>query len=158
MPNREEIETMFLAFHGRGWVAGAEEVEHDDGMWHIELEDEPWRFDDAYRRGNDWSCGHTKLFYEGELVLFMSYCGFYPKDVRTFLKETLRKQYEGLAFLGGRGPRTHRANGLSYHNVLQASDEFCVTGREEIYRDSDHHLKLNELLGFHEYMVVVFPS
>lgn len=157
MPDRDEIESAFCILQAHGWVAGAEEVERN-GLWHIEPEDGPWRLDDAYRRGSDWSVGSTSLTYDGEVVLFMAYSGYYKKEARQFLKNTLREAYEAGTFLGGRGPSERRVGLLHYHNFLGAHNSRSFAGREEIYVDSTNHLLPNDLLGYHEYLGMIFPS
>lgn len=159
MPRRDEIEAAFCVLQTQAWVAGAEEVLRDDGFWHIEPDkDGPWHLDDAYRRGGDWSSGFTILTYGGEVVLFMSYTGYYKKEACAFLKDTLREQYEGGFFTGGRGPLMRDEDGLHYRNMLDPRGDFCLVGREEIYVDSNHPVFLMDPLGFHEYTVTVFPS
>lgn len=91
------------------------------------------------------SGGTTTIFYKEIPVWWMAYGGSYKEEAIPFLKEALALSYEDARFVGGRGPKSHRADGLDYRNVVQGNfAEF--RGREEITAYNPRRS-----LGFHDY-------
>lgn len=93
----------------------------------------------------DGSNGTTSLYHKGILTWEMVYGGFYPEDVISFLKETIREAYTDHHWKGGRGRAFASDNKHRYTN--EAHGDFArFYGSEHI-----ETLGENGYGGFHRY-------
>jgi hypothetical protein len=108
-------------------------------------------------RDTNKSTGVTRIWYDGTLVWFMSYGGYYPDSAIKFLKGALGHQYscEG-SFRGGRGPARCVVSDiplsdgpdLTYVNECQGDFE-RFSGKERIL--APQPLAGEVVVGHHEY-------
>lgn len=108
-------------------------------------------------RDTNKSTGVTRIWYDGTLVWYMSYGGYYPNSVTRFLKMALRHQYscEG-SFRGGRGPARCVASdlpfseepGLVYTNEYHGNF-WHFSGKERIF--APQVLAGDAVIGYHDY-------
>jgi hypothetical protein len=84
-------------------------------------------------------------------IWFMSYSGYYPAKVNSFLKSALQQTYKKELFLGGRGPHEYSNKVFVYRNypfssTPRGSRFSSFSGHEAIYNK-----KTSESLGFCDY-------
>ncbi|OGI88172.1 hypothetical protein A2995_00345 [Candidatus Nomurabacteria bacterium RIFCSPLOWO2_01_FULL_33_24] len=96
--------------------------------------------------GSKKSAGTTTIWEDGIVQWIMFFGGFYKKEVISFLKEALMKNYQQGIFLGGRGPEFYRNSSLIYENKVTKNEFEDFDGREEI-KDANS----GKILGYHKY-------
>jgi hypothetical protein len=159
MSELREIFDIFFKAAMNGYAAGASKspIQGIPGGKMIVFEENDFRVVDVYftTPGSDWSWGSKQIAFQGEVVWFMQYHGFYPARVIAFLKKALVASYQDGVFNGGRGPAKFvGGDGLVYGNNCysgeatnaQLNQFLDFQGREEIRRLSDQRA-----LGFHEF-------
>jgi hypothetical protein len=154
---REEIlraaQSCFFAAMQVGWAAGAKGtiVPRMPGYKEVEYEGYAgFLVIDRYCVSSAGkSAGTTTIWFGDDPVWFMSYGGFYPKEVVPFLKRALMSSYNQCEFVGGRGPVFYGDDsnypGLSYRNVVEKGSDFCSCFR------GDEHILGCECLAWHSY-------
>lgn len=108
---------------------------------------------------SDFSYGSTLITFDGKPVWYMSYGGWYNKEVVDFLKMALAENYKTGRFDGGRGPREFEKKFSSLNDPL-----YCLTyvnhwegsmlsfrGDEYIYRKEEPDVQGNILQGTHHF-------
>ena len=160
---REEIlyraEKVFFEAMVRGWAADVKGIPVLDMPGYKRIP--PYERDgfcvvDQYCVGEMGSAGTTTISIDRVPIWFMSYCGFYPKEVVPFLKRALMAAYEKDEFFGGRGKGGYDQRlgqvVLTYYNYVDNRSAFQnFLGREfiESTRGGLHPV------GFHNYCGVI---
>lgn len=148
----EEAEQIFLRFMAQGWPSGAEPLLLEDKTGFL-FKQGAFTFLDQWEVNE--SSGHSAdtitIYYQGQLIWFMSYGGYYPKEASTLVKQALLEVYQRYQFVGGRGP-THYASGhLEYFNQVDPMFQGfkCFSGRDRVI---DRSQPSNPEIGWHKYM------
>lgn len=143
-----------------GYASNSKRVKKErtpDGYKTITFTDGDYTVIDRYcvTPRSDYSAGTTTILFKGAPVWWMSYCGFYDKDVIPFLKRALAKTYRRNEFNGGRGPESYkdRTHKFEYSNSDGYDWERCdfsnFKGKEEIWEKTS--LSTGVQRGFHKY-------
>jgi len=92
------------------------------------------------------SVGTTVILHNNRPVWYMTYGGMYPKNVTSFLKESLATAYRRMRFVGGRGELRHTNGVLVYTNHVEKNSFLKFCGAEFIHIHGD-----TEPTGHHHY-------
>lgn len=83
-----------------------------------------------------YSAGTTTIVWRGRPIWWMSYAGWYYKEVIPFLRKALLQAYADDAFVGGRGPNKYvfesRNGRWEYLNTPASNDFGNFEGKETI--------------------------
>jgi hypothetical protein len=121
-----------------GYVVGAPTTpSHMIPGWKgYEYREDDFRLADIYTVSQSGpSVGQTHLYYQGSLIWFMSYGGFYKKEAIPALKAALASTYSRSEFNLGRGPLVYRHENYEY--ILTPGDKqgfSRFSARERIVR------------------------
>lgn len=158
MPTLKEAKDAFFRANLKGWAGGAQKVSISElpGYKVIVWEESDWRFVDMYFKipNSLESYGTTTGWFRGIPIFFMSYGGWYEKEVVPFLKQALKVSYEKGEFVGGRGPHyytdytelTEREGCLVYKNHQKRTSAGSFDGWEEV-----ENSRSGKRRGYHEY-------
>jgi hypothetical protein len=184
---QNKIAQMLMKLMAQCYASGKEAIKNESTLAKLRIpvgfraytaKEGKWYCVDAYTVGEmGYSWGFVVLYYDGRPIFFMNFGGYVdlrickefgidPKQVTTFLRNALLKQYsrweEGKnAFLGCRGPIRFVDQGLVvgdnrrliYHNSPRRNGVIhTVSGSDEINLFDPTGIEKEECLYRHDYL------
>ena len=146
------VQAFFFKAMIEGWAVSGQKINIPDlpGYKAVPFRDGDFYLLDCYcvTPHSSKSAGTTTIWFQGVPVWIMNYGGVYEERAIAFLKSMLRRAYENLLFVGGRGPYRCSDGSFFYMNNPCPNDFYKFRGREEIFIMEGGNIIS---LGFHEY-------